>query len=219
MDNNYEYKDPDYKYTDKKTGILKNKMGIQNQDVLQKYEYRLTTIMAKTIKESNMKIKDIKDIQTIHKKLFGELYEWAGQFREVEISKGTQFHPIHYFPNAINWINEHIKKYKIIKKYDKKEITKKLAELLDGINQFRGFREGNGRTQRLVIELLAQEKGYDLNLNPPDRPEVNKKYMKGTVEGNIGLLAELIWNELKIIEPIKKQKKTEKTKTNDPRYD
>jgi cell filamentation protein len=69
----------------------------------------------------------------------------------------------------------------------------KLAEILDNINYLHPFREGNGRTQREFLRLLALEKSLSLNLNPPDNKSVYERYMKGTIESDVKTLAELIF--------------------------
>jgi cell filamentation protein len=68
-----------------------------------------------------------------------------------------------------------------------------LAEILDNINYLHPFREGNGRTQREFLRLLALEKGLKLNLNPPDNKSVYERYMKGTIESDVNILTELIF--------------------------
>ena len=68
-----------------------------------------------------------------------------------------------------------------------------MTEILDNVNYLHPFREGNGRAQREFLRLLAVEKGFKLNLNPPDNKSVFEKYMKGTVESNINILTELIY--------------------------
>jgi len=68
-----------------------------------------------------------------------------------------------------------------------------LAEILDNVNYLHPFREGNGRTQREFLRLLALEKGLILNINPPDNKSVYERYMKGTIESNLNTLTELIF--------------------------
>jgi cell filamentation protein len=67
-----------------------------------------------------------------------------------------------------------------------------LAEILDNINYLHPFREGNGRTQREFLRLLASEKDLTLNLTPPDKKYVYERYMKGTIESDVKILTELI---------------------------
>ncbi|MCL1857368.1 MAG: Fic family protein, partial [Kiritimatiellaeota bacterium] len=75
---------------------------------------------------------------------------------------------------------------------DTPRLAHKLAEILDNLNYLHPFREGNGRTQREFLRTLALEKGLSLNLNPPDNADVYERYMTGTIDGNVALLATLI---------------------------
>ena len=116
----------------------------------------------------------------------------------MEISKGgKQFFPTTHFDNAFRYINSLITEYKGISKNDKKQLAYKLAEILDNINFLHPFREGNGRTQREFLRLLALEKNIKLNLNPPDNKDIYDRYMQGTIESDITTLSNLI---LEIIE-------------------
>ncbi len=68
-----------------------------------------------------------------------------------------------------------------------------MAEILDNVNYLHPFREGNGRTQREFLRLLALEKELILNLNPPDNENIYERYMKGVIESDIATLTELIF--------------------------
>lgn len=68
-----------------------------------------------------------------------------------------------------------------------------MAEILDNVNYLHPFREGNGRTQREFLRLIALEKGLTINLNPPDNKSVYERYMKGTIESDVKTLTELIF--------------------------
>jgi cell filamentation protein len=71
-----------------------------------------------------------------------------------------------------------------------------LAEILDNVNYLHPFREGNGRTQREFLRLLALEIGLTLNLTPPDNKSVYDRYMKGTIDSDINILTELIFESI-----------------------
>jgi len=92
---------------------------------------------------------------------------------------------------AIAFLDENINKTKATDPKDKTTLAENLAETLDTLNYFHPFREGNGRSQRLAMRLLAREKGYDIDLNPPNSLVVYEQYMKGTIDGNVKLLTEL----------------------------
>ena len=130
---------------------------------------------------------------SIHRHLFQDVYSWAGKRRKVEISKaGKQFFPTTHFDNAFRFINTLISDYQNISKGDKQQIAEKLAEILDNVNYLHPFREGNGRTQREFLRLLASEKGLTLNLNPPDSKNVYDRYMQGTINSDVKILTKLI---------------------------
>lgn len=194
MSDSYKYLDPDYTYTDPKTGILRNLADITDQDVLLFVESGAVTKRLQELFENPIKIKGIESLFAIHRHLFQDIYPWAGKKRNVEISKdGKQFFPTTHFENAYRFIDTLISEYKKIPKKNKLLLAEKLAEILDNVNYLHPFREGNGRAQREFIRLLALEKGLQLNLNPPDNKTVYERYMKGTIESDVTTLAELIW--------------------------
>jgi cell filamentation protein len=191
--NSYNYIDPDYRYTDPQTGVLRNKERIDNAGILVQFESMKVGTRLKELRDHPIGIKDSSSLLDIHKYLFQDVYDWAGNTRTVEISKGgKQFFPTGYFPNAFLHIDNLIAEYRDIDKRDKPLLTRKLAEILDTVNFLHPFREGNGRTQREFVRLLALEKGFLLNLNPPDNVNVYQRYMAGTIDGDIDTLSSLI---------------------------
>ena len=194
MSNSYKYIDPDYTYTDLKIGILRNLQDITDPDVLLFVESGAVTKRLQELYESPIKIQGIDSLFVIHKHLFQDIYAWAGKKRIVEISKeGKQFFPTSHFDNAFRYIDQLIAGFKKIPKDNKRKLAEKLAEILDNVNYLHPFREGNGRTQREFLRLLAAEKGLALNLNPPDNKSVYERYMKGTVDSDLETLSELIF--------------------------
>ncbi|MBS1572335.1 MAG: Fic family protein [Bacteroidetes bacterium] len=193
MSNSYKYIDPAFTYTDSKTGILKNLQDITDPDILLFVESGVVTKRLQELYEKPIKIKSIDSLFEIHRHLFQDIYAWAGKKRIVEISKdGKQFFPTSHFDNAFGYINQLIVDFKKIPRENKNQLADKLAEILDNINYLHPFREGNGRTQREFLRLLALEKNLTLNLNPPDNKSVFERYMKGTVKSEQKTLTELI---------------------------
>lgn len=191
-ENNYRYLDSDFKYTDK-NGLLHNLANIQNEKVLLAFESLKVTKRVEELLENPIKIKDSNTLLLIHHHLFQDVYEWAGKVRTVNICKdGKPFFSGEQFHIGFQYIDKLISDYRKIKKSNKTEIAKKLSEILDNVNYLHPFREGNGRTQREFLRLLALEKGLKLNLNPPDDKSVYESYMKGTIESDVELLTELI---------------------------
>lgn len=193
MSNSYKYIDPDFTYTDPKTGLLKNLQDITEPDILLFVESGVVTKRLQELYEKPIKIKSIDSLFKIHRHLFQDIYAWAGKKRIIEISKdGKQFFPTSHFDNALRYINQLITDFKKIPRENKNQLADKLAEVLDNVNYLHPFREGNGRTQREFLRLLALEKALTLNLNPPDNKSVYERYMKGTIKSELKTLTELI---------------------------
>jgi cell filamentation protein len=130
----------------------------------------------------------------IHHYLFQDVYEWAGNTRTVNISKdGKPFFEGERFEIGFKYVNSLITDYKNIEINDKKKIARTLAEILDNVNFLHPFREGNGRTQRDFLRLLALEKVVTLNLNPPDNKDIYERYMDGTINSDVEVLSQLIF--------------------------
>lgn len=194
MYNSYKYLDPDYFYTDPNTGILRNLLNISDQEILLFVESSAVTKRLQELSINPIKIKGINSLFDIHKHLFQDIFEWAGKKRTVEISKdGKQFFPTSYFDNAFIFIDQLISDFEKIPTNNKVSLSEKLAEILDNLNYLHPFREGNGRTQRELLRLLALEKGLLLNLNPPDNNSIYERYMKGTIESDLDTLTKLIF--------------------------
>ena len=197
MSDSYKYVDPDYTYTDPKTGILRNLAGLTDPDALLFFESAAVAKRIQELYEKPIKIKGIESLFVIHKHLFQDIYAWAGEKRKVEISKsGKQFFPTTHFENAFRYIDSLISAYKKIPKNNKQQIAEKLAEILDTVNYLHPFREGNGRTQREFLRLLALKKNLILNLNPPDNKNIYDQYMQGTINSDVKTLTKLILEQI-----------------------
>jgi len=193
MRNAYRYIDPEYAYTDPKTRVLRNRENINDKHLLHVFESMKVSFRLEELQVNPIKIKNSSTLLDVHNYLFQDIYSWAGKIRTVEISKGgTPFFPLSHFRNAFLFIDTLIAEYRKIDRKDKTKLSHKLAEILDNINYLHPFREGNGRTQREFLRLLALEKGLSLNLNPPDNADIYERYMSGTINGDIEQLAALI---------------------------
>jgi len=192
MENKYQYVDPEYKYTNK-NGVLYNLANIDNEKILIAYESLKVSKRVEELFENPIKIIDHSSLLYLHYYLFQDVYEWAGKERTVNVSKnGKPFFEGERFSFAFQYIDNLLIEYRNISKTKKDELAFKLAEILDNVNFLHPFREGNGRTQREFIRILALEKDLKLNLNPPDNISVYERYMYGTINSDVKALTELI---------------------------
>jgi cell filamentation protein len=194
MSDSYKYIDSEYSYIDPKSGVLRNLLDISNSSDLLFIESSIVTKRINELHEHPIRINGIHNLFEIHKHLFQDIYAWAGKKRIVEISKGgKQFFLTTNFDIAFQYIDSLITEYKKIPNSNKRELSEKLAKILDNINYLHPFRDGNGRTQREFLRLLALEKGLILNLNPPDNKDVYDRYMQGTIKSEVETLSDLIF--------------------------
>jgi cell filamentation protein len=193
MENNYQYIDTDFVYTNK-NGVLHNLANIEDENVLLAYESLKVSKRVEELIENPILIVDSNSLVTIHHFLFQDVYKWAGKVRTVNISKnGKPFFDGERFHLGFKYIDNLINEYRHIEENEKILVANKLAEILDNVNYLHPFREGNGRTQREFIRLLAFEKNIILNLNPPDDNSIYERYMQGTINSDVKLLSELLF--------------------------
>lgn len=146
-------------------GTLRNKLNIQDPDKLSSVEFRMVAHHASWLLDHGYQVRNMDDFPKIHQFLFGELYSWAGQLRTYYISKGgTTFMPPTAFDMALTNINGQLDE--LVK--EKQPTAFQYAKLLDSLNYLHPFREGNGRTTRLFLQLLAANHGQYLDLGHQD---------------------------------------------------
>lgn len=196
MENNYKYIDLNNEYTNNK-GVLHNLANIEDEKILLAFESLKVAKRVEELIENPIKIKDSSSLLIIHHYLFQDVYQLAGKVRTVNISKdGRPFFDGERFYSAFQYIDNLIAEFKTIKTSNKKALAYKLAEILDNVNFLHPFREGNGRTQREFLRLLALQKGILLNLNPPDNKNIYERYMNGTINSDVEMLTELLLEQI-----------------------
>ena len=160
----YEYEwDRNYCYPN--SYVLRNKLNITNQAELEEAERAITSLkMSQAVSMGISGDFDFEHLKAIHKFLFEDIYEWAGKVRNVNISKDNQFCRFEYIDVQAEKLLNKLKSENYLKDCSNVyEIGKRLAYYLSEINVIHPFREGNGRTQRLFIELLAKNAGYTID--------------------------------------------------------
>lgn len=131
--------------------ILENKLGITDQIELAKAEEKISKQKAKQLFDSG----DINQVQVgsftglafIHTYLFGDIYDFAGKVRDVNIAKGdTAFARVMYLDASLKHIET-------MPQSSFDEIIEKYVEM----NMAHPFREGNGRATRIWLDLILKK--------------------------------------------------------------
>lgn len=151
-----------YCYPD--SNVLKNKLNIQDLDTLYNVERKLTSLRLMELLTKPISGNfDLRHLRSIHKYIFQDIYEWAGEIRTVNIEKGNMFCNVLFIESQAEEIFLSLKKERFLNgmKYD--HFVKRLAYYFSEINALHPFREGNGRSQREFIRQLALKNGYVIN--------------------------------------------------------
>ena len=127
---------------------LENKLGLTSSADLAREEERISKKKALALFENGMLDKleagTFSALQTIHQYLFEEIYDFAGKIRTVNISKGNfRFVPVMYLQAALDNIDK-------MPQSTFDEIVEKYVEM----NIAHPFREGNGRSMRIWLDLI-----------------------------------------------------------------
>ena len=164
-DYNYDF-EWDSRYCYLNSNVLKNKLGITDSEKLHVAEREITAVRIANAKINRIDGKsDLEHLKSIHRYIFGDIYDWAGELRWVNISKGNLFCNYEYIEQNSEKLFSELKNEYYLKKTPEDDIPTWLAYYLSEINVVHPFREGNGRTQRLFIEYLAEDAGYSVDFS------------------------------------------------------
>lgn len=146
--------------------MLENKLGLTSSAELAREEERISKKKAAMLFENhildNLKSGKFSTLQTIHKYLFDEIYDFAGKLRTVNIAKGNfRFAPLMYIESALKNIDE-------MPQSNFDEIIEKYVEM----NIAHPFREGNGRSARIWLDhMLKTEIGKVIDWSKVDKED------------------------------------------------
>ena len=159
----YEY-ETDSEYCYPRTYVLKNKLNITDENELKSAERSITSLRMAQLTQNPIEGKlDFNYLKNIHKFIFGDIYEWAGTIRTVNISKGNSFCRCEFIEEQMESIMRKLEKENYLENLNIEMLAERLAYYIGEINAIHPFREGNGRTQRMFIEFLALKNGFLLD--------------------------------------------------------
>ena len=126
--------------------------------LLQSYEYFHSSLSEDTLFDEDY-------LKLLQKKFFSKLYDFAGEYRNVNVSKGySVFCQVRYLEQTSKRIFNELKRDNYLKDYYKKtkeDFAKKITFYLCELTALHPFYELNGRTIRLFFDMIATYNGYD----------------------------------------------------------
>lgn len=136
-----------------------NLPGLRDPKALEQFELEKTSARSRDLLPSGRL--DADHYQAIHKYLFQDVYEWAGQLRTVSISKGASpFCEPRFIQEQLAQLFSRLEQQDFLRQLDPTSFAIRAAEFLADLNAIHAFREGNGRTQLAFLTLLASEAGH-----------------------------------------------------------
>lgn len=156
------------------TTCLINKLGITDENKLKEFEGAVTFAKASELELNPISNTfDVEHYKAIHKYLFEDIYDWAGEYRTVNISKkGTKFASADQISDLMNACFMRLKDNNYFQNKSFDEFVDNIVDFYCVTNMIHPFREGNGRTQRLFISQLIRFNNYDIDFSSIDKDEL-----------------------------------------------
>jgi cell filamentation protein len=168
----YEAIDDPYCY--RGTTVLRNRPKLRTQVELDKFE---VAAVAERFKEPlPVGRLSYTHYRAIHRHIFRDVYRWAGRLRTVRITKGNSpFCYPEYIDGEMKKLFGQLEANNHLRDLISEDFARGAAGSLATLNAIHPFREGNGRTQNVFLEILADRAGHPLDfvrLNPTDMIQV-----------------------------------------------
>jgi len=154
--------------------VLINKLGQRNQEALDVTESVAVALRCAEIESEPCSAPFTFNFYcSLHKRMFGDIYEWAGQVRTINFSKkGTSFYPSEGLTELAKSKFDRLQAMDEFRNLPANDLIDEITDFYHELNMLHPFREGNGRTQRLFFTLLLSRLGYRFNFAECDTDEL-----------------------------------------------
>lgn len=150
-------------YCYKNTDVLINKFDIKDTIILEQAETEISELSSASIDFSPPPYNFVY-LQEIHKTLFGDLYSWAGKIRTIGMNKGdTMFCRPEYIQREADKLFKTFSNTNYFQNIPISSLISEVAELYGDLNIIHPFREGNGRSQRILFEHIIVNCGFKIS--------------------------------------------------------
>lgn len=142
---------------------MKNRLGLRDQTALTNFEnFSLFLRSDEPLPGGRL---TVSHYQAIHRHLFGDVYRWAGRVRTVRIAKGgNAFCFPEHIKSSMRTLFDRLHEEGQFKTLSADRFAGRSAAFLAELNAIHPFREGNGRTQMIFLNLVATRAGHPMDL-------------------------------------------------------
>lgn len=138
-------------------------MGLRDDAALSQAEHDLSEIAASEI-DFELPPYDLAYLKRIHRHLFKDVYDWAGEIRTVDISKdNTRFCSVGRIEPEADKLFRALSQACWLEGLERAALVARSAEFFGDLNVIHPFREGNGRAQRILFEHIIVNAGYEIS--------------------------------------------------------
>ncbi len=176
-------------YVYPETNVLRNLRDIRDAGQLSRFEAIATT--RRTVELEHEPIQgnfDAQHIRAIHHYIFQDVFEWAGEFRTVNIFKsGDPFAFHQHIGSCLDTLCTELQREGHLSGYNLERFAPRGAHYFGEINAIHPFREGNGRTQREFIREICLRNGLTFDWSRVSREEMIEASRRSLRIDNAGL--------------------------------
>ena len=165
--------DPD-PYCYPESEVIVNRFDLRDPEILREVESDISALAEAELHHNPVVGSfDMNHLREIHRRLFGDVYAWAGEFRTVRITKGQS---VFAYPGNIERCSQELfarlRNDALLHGLPKGRFVRSLAFYMGELNAIHPFREGNGRALRVFFAHLSFEAGYDLRFDEAEAGEM-----------------------------------------------
>lgn len=173
------------------THVLRNKAGLRDQDDLDQFEQLM--FLSRSEEPLPGGALDYEHYKRIHHHFFQDVYDWAGQPRDIRTAKGGNwFCSPEYIDFEMRKIFAQLAdEDHLASATEPRRFADRAAHYLAEINAVHPFRDGNGRCQLTLLDLLLSNTGFEMNEDRID-PRTFMDAMIASFQGDTAPLAQAI---------------------------
>lgn len=189
----YEREERQDPYAYPGSSVLKNRFGIKEQKTFSQLEYSATRVRINQLMTAPVRGDfNLEHLYAIHRHIFQDVYDWAGERRSGSLSKGgSTFAEPEYIASEAKKIFACLKGDNLLKGLEPSDFAERAANYFSDINALHPFREGNGRAIQTFLDQLAGLSGYQLDFAKVGREEWNEA-ARLSFHGNCKPMAQIL---------------------------
>ncbi|MGW0003170.1 Fic/DOC family protein [Nocardia grenadensis] len=186
-------------YIDTESGVLRNRLGITDEEKLRRAEADLTYAAL-----ADLRIRilpggyDLRHLCAFHLEIFGDIYPWAGEVRTIGIARTEPFCLPSHIDSYAAQVFGQLATENFLRGATRQVFVDRLTHFLAEVNAIHPFHEGNGRAQRAFFGQLARQAGHPIDwslLDPVENATASRLWLVGDNRPLRGLLDRLVQPE------------------------